>query len=552
MSVVAEEEGPAGSGRQVVDNDQVDLRWLTDVLGRMFGGLAQSRRQDEQLTLFGSAAPLWRRRSLWPASRSDVPALAESPTAKIESDPEARLLLLIAVIGYIVVFLRWTFRQHDGHGSMAFDIGIFDQGTWLLSRLKSPFITINGRNLFGDHTSFILLPLAVVYRFIPSPKVLLTVQTLALGLGAWPAYLIAREKLRNEMLAALLAVAYLLHPVVGWANLSEQFHPDAFEVPLVLLAIWLVLKHRWIGYGICVFALLLVKEDVALLTFALGVYVAMKHDRRVGWITCGVSAAYLLAAFWVIIPAFLGGGTVYTGRIPFGGPTGLMKKAFTYPGEVVSYLVTQKRAWYLWQLFAPLGFVAWWAPSVLLVAAGPLVLNLVSNFAYQFDVRYHYSTLILPVLVVATIFGVAAAPRRNHRFVVGVVLAASLWSAYLWSPTPFGRVHPSIADPSAQRVVSFHRAERLLPRSAIVSAHYGYIPQISHRAEVYMFPNPWKASYWGTFKQEGQRLPQADRVQYILVPSNLGPEDKAVLDSIRGDFTTLYDQDEVLLLVRRP
>ena len=35
-------------------------------------------------------------------------------------------------------------------------------------------------------------------------------------------------------LAAILGIAYLLNPVVGWANLSEMFHPDAFEIPLVL------------------------------------------------------------------------------------------------------------------------------------------------------------------------------------------------------------------------------------------------------------------------------------------------------------------------------
>jgi hypothetical protein len=63
-----------------------------------------------------------------------------------------------------------------------------------------------------------------------------------------------------------------------------------------------------------------------------------------------------------------------------------------------------------------------------------------------------------------------------------------------------------------------------------------------------MFPNPWKAAYWGTFKQEGQRLPQADGVQYLLLPKQLDPEPKAVFDSIRDGFDVLYDQGGVLLL----
>ncbi|HEX8770225.1 MAG TPA: DUF2079 domain-containing protein [Acidimicrobiales bacterium] len=512
---------------------RVNLSWLTDRLSRL--GLSRRGRQAavDQLTLFG-------------------PEVAEAPPPKIVTDRRARLLLLATAIGYVALFLYWTFRQHRGLGTQAFDIGIFDQGVWLLSRFKDPFITINGRNLFGDHASFILLPFAAIYWVVPSVKVLLAAQTLALGIGALPTFLIAREKLRNELFAALLGIAYLLNPVVGWANLSEMFHPDAFEIPLVLFTFCFLLRRRWLGYWVCVCALLLVKEDVGFLIFGMGVYVALRHDRRVGVITCAVSAAYLFTVFFLLIPAFLGASTVYTGRIPFGGPTGFVKRTFTHPGDVISHLWTQKRGWYLWQLFAPFGFVAWLAPSMLLIATGPLVLNLITSFGYQFDIRYHYSTLILPVIVVATIFGVASAEPSDRRVLVGVVAMASVVCAYLWSPTPTGRVHPFIADPSYFSVASFHRAERLLPKDAVVSAYYGYVPQISHRDEIYMFPNPWKASNWGTFDREGQRLPQADRVEYIFVPSSLSAESQAVLDDIRGGFMPVYDREGVQLFKRRP
>ena len=327
---------------------------------------------------------------------------------------------------------------------------------------------------------------------------------------------------------------------------------DSFEIPLVLFAFWFLMKHRWVGYWICVVALLLIKEDVGLLTFALGVYVALKHDKRVGLITCGVSAAWLIAAFWFILPGFLGAGSVHISRIPYGGPGGFLKKSFTNPIQVISETATRQRAWYLWQLFAPLGFVAWLAPSVLLIAVAPLLVNLISGFGYQFDIRYHYSTLILPVLVVATIFGVASAPRRDQRTLVGVVIGAALICAYLWSPTPNGRVHPYIADPNRTEVASFREAEKLLPDDAVVSAFYGFISQLAHREEVYMFPNPFEASNWATFKQEGKRLPRADRVEYIMLPSQVDPQPRKVLDDIRGQFETIYDRDGVQLLRRRP
>ena len=540
------------------DRDRVDLSWLTNGLRRR-GLLPPPRRQPaEQLALFSpgpataSTTATRRRPTWWPSLGADDGPEDDSLPVTIRVAKPARALLVAAMGGYVALFLYWTLRQHDALGTQAFDIGIFDQGVWLLSRFKTPFVTVNGRNLFGDHTSFILLPFAAVYWLIPSIKVLLVAQTLALASGALATFLIARDKLRSEMFAALFAVAYLVQPVLGWTNINEGFHPDAFEIPLVLFTFWFLLRHRWVGYWICLVALLLVKEDVALLTFALGVYVALRHDKRMGLITCGVSVAYLIAAFWLIIPGFLGAGTVYSGRIPYGGPLGFVKKSLTDPFEVFSDLATRARAWYLWQLFAPLGFLAWLAPSMVLIAAGPLILNLISGFGYQHDVRYHYSTLILPVIVVATIFGVASAARRDQRSLVGVVVAAALVCAYLWSPTPVGRTHPWMADPNSPGVAAFHEAEKLLPEDAIVSAYYGYIPQISHREEVYMFPNPWKASYWGRFDQEGERLPQADRVEYVFVPVQLDAEPKAVFDSIRGEFETVYEGDNVQLLKRRP
>jgi uncharacterized membrane protein len=551
MSPVVSRERRTGAPAQENDRDQVDFTWLTGTLRRLRLLGPPRERPDEQLTLFdpGEGTPP---RPWWRSATERGSPPVESPPAEIPRSLPARLLLVAASLSYVALFLYWTFRNYDGHAVLAFDLGIFDQGVWLLSRFKTPFVTVSGRHLFGDHTSFILLPFALVYRLVPSAKVLLGAQTIALALAAVPTFLIAREKLRSEMVAALLAVAYLLHPVVGWTNLSEDFHPDAFEIPLVLFAVWFLLRHRWPGYWICVGALLLVKEDVALLTFALGVYVALRHDRRIGLITCLVSAAYFYVAVFLIVPAFLGAGSIHAGRIPYGGPIGFVRKTLTEPGEVFSHVFTERRGWYLWQLFAPLAFVPCWAPGVLLIATGPLLINLVTAFGYQFDVRYHYSTLILPVLVVAAIFGIASAPPRYRRAMVGLVVAASVWCAYLWSPTPIGRVRPFIGNPRDPSVASFDRAARLIPRNAAVSAYYGYVAQLSHREEIYMFPNPWRASNWGTFKQEGQRLSRADRVQFVIVPADLlGLEDAAVLEEIRREFAVRYDRDGVQLLERR-
>ena len=469
----------------------------------------------------------------------------------VTSDPVARALVVAAIVLYVGLYSMWTIRNHNGFGTYAFDFGIYDQGLWLLSRFERPFITIMGRHLFGDHTSFILLPLVPVYWVLPSAKVLLVAQAGALGIAAVPAFLIGREKLRNEMLGALIAVAYLLHPALGWTNF-EQFHPDVFEVPLLLFAFWFMLGHRWVWFAVSAGALLLVKEDVAPLVFVLGIYIAVRHDRRVGLLTSALAAAYFAAALWWILPSLNGVGTLNAWRIPFGGPGGLVRTTFTEPGQLVDYLFDGHRPWYVWQMFVPFAGLSLLAPGVLVIAAFPLASNLLSTFSYQYDMRYHYGTLILPVLVVSTIFAVARARSTGVRHVlVGVVVCASLTSAYLWGPTPLSRHPVGIADPGSSTVPYVKRALAMIPDDAVVSAQYAFVPHLDHRERIYMFPNPWRAQYWGTFTQEGQQLPEADDVEYVMVPSVLDQEPKAVFDRIRGEFDTVYDDGGVTLVRRR-
>jgi uncharacterized membrane protein len=474
------------------------------------------------------------------------------PTVRSEA---AWLLLVVVVTAYIVLTARWAVRNHDGFGTLGYDLGIFDQGVWLLSRFERPFITITGRHLFGDHTSFVLLPLAPVYRLVPSAKVLLVAQACALGLGAVPVFLIAREKLRHELLASGLAIAFLAHPTLASTGF-EQFHPDAFEVPVLLFALWFMIRGRWRPFLASVVVLLLVKEDVAALTLALGIYVAVRHDRRIGLVTCGLSVAYVGVAVWILKPHWGVTGSFYAGRVPFGGIGGLVHTTVSHPRDLVRYLSRDGRPWYTWELLASFGLLSLLAPGLLVVAAGPFAANVLSTFSYQHEIRYHYGTLILPVLITAAIFGIARARTgRRRACLVAILTASALLSGFLWGPLPGAR-HPAyLADPSAAFAREARAAIRLIPADASVSAFYPFTTHLTHRARIYEFPNPFRAQWWGLGAQEGQRLPEADTVSYVILPK-LGayftPEMYDVVQSLRDDFVTLFDSGNVTLLQRRP
>ncbi len=455
-----------------------------------------------------------------------------------------------AVVLYVALFSIRSLRNHYGFGTFGFDLGIFDQGVWLLSRFKEPFVTVRGMHLFADHTSFVLLFLVPFYWVFPSVNVLLIAQSVALGVAAVPAFLLAREKLESAGLALCISLAYLVQPAIGWTNL-ENFHPDVFEVPLVLFAIYFVVRRRWFLLTLCIVALLLVKEDVPLLTFLLGLYVALCCHRRVGIAIALLSVAWFVANQWVILPGFGEGGALHGQRVvgQFGGYAGFLKTTMTRPWEIAAVALGPERPWYLWQLFAPLGLLPLLAPEIVLIAMGPLLSNTLSTFGYQHNIQYHYQTLIVPVLVAAAVFGVARlASERIRTGLVGLMLVSALCAAYLWGP--LGRNQGFVGDPRSPNVRASNEAIEMIPEDAGVSAFYTFVPHLTHREHIYEFPNPWRATNWGAFDREGQELPFTEEVDYVIGPESL-LDGQLVERLLQTGFQRIYEAEGVLLLERQ-
>jgi len=462
-----------------------------------------------------------------------------------------RHLPIAALIGwYSVFFSRLTMDIHAGYGTSGYDFGLYDQGLWLLSHFKDPFVTIMGRNLFGDHTSFILIVLVPFYWVYPSANILLVGQTLLLSLAAVPVYLLARHRLASTPMATVAAAAFLLHPALGWSNL-ESFHPDAFLPLLIGAAIYGAIRWRpWLLITATVLALL-VKEDVALVVVPLGIYVALRRNRRIGLRIALGAAAYAVFATEVVIRSFLSVPTLNAWRIPFGGVGGLLSTVMRQPGRVADYLTSAQRPFYVWQMLFPTGFLVLAAPDVALIGVLALGSNVISTFVYQHLIQYHYTLILLPVLAMATVMGVSALRSRRWQWAgLFVVAVSALWSCYLWGAAPFSVNQVPHWHANDPQVADIDAVRSHLPRDAVVSAFYSYVPHVDHRERVYMYPTPFRAALWSTYKQEGQPLSFAGDVQYLFIPVNLDAGAQAVLDSVKAQFQLVDRQGDAALYRR--
>lgn len=458
----------------------------------------------------------------------------------------------LALVGtYGAYMASKTVDIHRGLGTSAYDFGLYDQGIWLLSQFDSPFVTLMGRNLFGDHSSFILLFLVPLYWFDPPTSTLLVVQSLVIASGAIPLFWYALRRLRSGAAASVIALGYLIHPAVVWTNL-ENFHPDCFLGPLIALVVVSAAEKRWRTYWIAVVLALLVKEDVAFVLVPIGLFVALRGDRKRGFITAGASLGVMALMLLVVMRSFTGVAFRNEWRIPFGGIGGFFATVFRRPWDVVTHLVSDTRPRYLWQVFAPMGFVAVIAPSAALTFLGVVFVNLLSTFWYQYQVQYHYSLVIVPCLAFATTEALFRVKAEFRKTVVAFLAACSLVCAYFWVPLPLTRVDYQSWPPSSPQVLATAELFDLIPDDAPLSAYHPLTAQLARRHEIYSFPNPFERSLYGPdVFAKGDRLSAADTVDYVLLPASMTPENEALWNRESSAFVEVRRNAWWVLYVRQ-
>lgn len=450
-------------------------------------------------------------------------------------------VLIAMVAGYTSYFTRVTLDVHHGLGTSAYDFGLYDQGVWLMSRFDAPFVTLMGRNLMGDHTSFILVFLVPVYWLFPSAGALFFSQALMIGLGAVPVFLLGRKLLGNEVLAVALSACYLLHPAVAWTN-RENFHPDSFIAPLLGMAIYAAIERRWRMYAVFVLLSLLVKEDASLVLVPLGVWVAVKRDRRIGIATALFCVSYMLAAMFLVMKNLIGVPTRNGWRVPFGGPVGFLKTVVTDPVAVVRHYWSDNRPFYFWQMTFPFAWAFAIAPSVAMISLVVIATNMLSTFWYQYQIEYHYSLVAVPAIAMGTVWAVSKLEERRRPLVVGVVCCTALWSAWAWGAVPLSRDLPYSWAPSHPVAVDAREIIADIPADAVVSAQYAVTAHLARRTEIYMFPTPFSAELYGPDDSlGGTRLPAADRVEYVVLPATLEPGQDAIWQREKAAFTLVAE-----------
>ena len=471
-------------------------------------------------------------------------------------------VLLLACAAAAVVYGVFSFLNHL-HYNSGTDLAIFDQAIWNYSRFQAPtstFLSPFGYdNILGDHFTPILIALAPLYWIWENVGVLLIAQALLLAASIVPVYVFCRRRLGRTG-GYLMAFAYASFWGIASA-VAFGFHEVAF-VPLLLGLILLAVEdRRWRTFAVLILALLLVKENMAVLVAFIGLYVGItQREWRTAAVTAVAGITWFVLATDVIQPLFVDGrdyrhwmygaiGRDLTSALAniVTHPVRLPRVFFSGAFDPGPAWASSTKAGTLGITFAPFFGLALLSPIGLL--ALPLLLErMLAGNPWLWTPYLHYSLTIAPVLVMGSADALARLarwrPLQPSRRAVLVGGAAAIAVANLAVATRFPLA--DMADPDFYRPSAGDRARQdalaQIPRDATVLTGSGMMAHLTHRAEVYEMR---------AYKKRPEYI-VTDPAEYFWTRwPKAGYIDRQRLFLDKGGYETVFYERNVVVLRRR-
>ncbi|MCS7290071.1 MAG: DUF2079 domain-containing protein [Roseiflexus sp.] len=399
-------------------------------------------------------------------------------------------------LAWISVVAWGSLALHHRYATGAYDLGLFDQWLWLISRGLPAYSTGMGVHLLGDHAAVLLYPLAALYLVAPDVRVLLTVQSLAVGIGGLALYRIGCIR-GSPWMGALVAGAYLLHPSTHNMALFH-FHPDALAATAILVAIWGIEQRNAAVIGVAAIAVCAAKENFAITIGWLGAWLFIRGERRWGSALVLCSLVWFSIATLLVLPAFNGQSqSLHAARFDRYGatPRDILLTILQRPSLIILDLLQPENLRYLALVLAPLGMLPLIRPSRAVLALPALVLNMLSNYDAQRELFSHYDALTVALLSYAGLDAAIMLERRLHApraALVACTLCITLGAAWTASTVPLriqDALFPSVRDVEWSYVRRYALAH--IPHDSAVSASQALHPHLTHRRQAFVFPNPF-------------------------------------------------------------
>ncbi len=420
---------------------------------------------------------------------------------QLKKNRGALIALMGLIAGYTIIIGTGAIKRYMSFHATLWDMGLMLQAIWNTTHGRILHETVNlgfsASRLAVAHWEIIYLPLALIYRIIPSIQMLLYIQTLILACGTIPIFKLATKKLTSPLAGTLIALAYLFYPALHGANLFD-LHGLTLATTFLLFAFYYLDQAKLAPMLVFAVLSLACREDVALVIFSLGLFAWIRKGQRKMAIPLLLLSTAWLAAFFLRFHFFRAPDIPEaTSMVPNWEHLSLnnfIRSPIQTIAIIVRYLLSQENIKYLAKLALPVIGLCFLSIDILLIAAPTLLLNLLSRWPQMHQIEYHYTATITPFIFAAAIHGLANLKERWHRFFANhphrltVALSAAIALAALLSMTQFSilRFHRMWQVSEPDRKLS--QQLRAIPAHLSVSTTARAGSHLANRRELYHFP----------------------------------------------------------------
>jgi uncharacterized membrane protein len=462
--------------------------------------------------------------------------------------------ILIAILSYTICFSIAEIITYYSFQIYTWDLGIFNQALWntlhgrFLYYTTEPFYTRTGCFL-GTHFSPIILLVLPFYAVYPKPESLLVISTFVVALGALPAYDLANFFLKNEKMATILGIFYLLYPPLQGVTLSG-FSPEPFAVTFFLFIVLYLVRSDFKELALAVTLGLITHEASSVVIAFIALY-GMFFQRSIktkgflaSVIILIVSIAYFFAAQkmriffgWAGIPSLwnewgLVGATSLM-DLPLKiitNPVGAWR-ALTYDGLT--------KILYLSIVFLPTLFLPLLGLQGLIPAIPYLCISLLSSYPLYYSIEGHYGAFVVPFIFLALIHGINKL-QKNNRYrifvskIVKIIFLICVILLVTFLPLIYSKFE--IFQVFHEHSTAVYKFISYIPQNASVLTQSNLFPHLSNRPDAYTIPPPmWGEQYRQVGKEMLLNLNESG-VDYVLLDFNSSPHYATTAQFIKSDF----------------
>jgi uncharacterized membrane protein len=445
-------------------------------------------------------------------------------------------VLVAAAISLAVAITAASWYRHVTYRSSTFDLAVFDQAIWLMSRFHTPRVSTIGWNVFADHLSPVLFVFVPLYWLKATVLWLFAAQGVALGAG-----LLAFDRLLLTVTippkwrVAFLA-AYVVNPLL-WNAAMFDFHPTTLAVPLLLVAVTAALQDDVRVFAIAALGTLLLRDDLGLAIAAAGLVGFAASRRRITRLAL-VAGPLAWAVLGNRIGRWLGSDRHWRFHYGYLGSSTL--DALTHPWHSLPELARG-----MWREDNLLLIVIWLFSLALLpllrparaALAGVIGVPLFASALQHFhSAKFHYGAPVFPLLAVAAVTGIERLQRSFRRVPGELLLIAAGVLTFVLAGPPATQVWTQPAPPRSVADASL----RLVKPDDAVTGSNAMAPHLAHRRVLLPFPYPFarrplKFPLNGRVKSVSAA--KAATIDVVIIYVQPGREEQA---TARGFFASPY------------